>query len=77
MWVTSVQETDHFPFGWTMSSAAGMSKASLLVVTQGGIIMIVAITKTQELCAEMTLFHRLKVNSSVDKYYFEKESGGV
>ena len=63
MWVTLVQETNPFPFGWIMSSVAVMSKALLLVVTEAGKNMIVPMQKMQALCAEMTLFHQLKVNS--------------
>ena len=64
MWVTLVQETNPFPFGWIMSSVAVMSKVSLLVVTEAGEIMTVSMILMQELCAEMTLFHQLKVNEN-------------
>ena len=64
MWVTLVQETNPFPFGWIMSSVAVMSKALLLVVTEAGENMTVTMILTQELCAEMTLFHQLQVNEN-------------
>ena len=39
-----------------------MSRPLLLVITEAGEIMTVAMILTQELCAEMTLFRQLKVH---------------
>ena len=64
MWVTLVQETNPSPFGWTMLSVAVTRKVLLLVVTGAGKIMTVTIFLTQALCAEMTLFHQLKVSKN-------------